>query len=119
MEPFGLLISVSSPDPARLLAFYRDTIGLPRCSDTCDHLLITGPAIHLALVEGAAGRSDEAPHRLTFFVTDLAAEQVRLDEEGVRCSRRMQLEPWGAVRSVFVDPDGNSFELIEYADAVA
>jgi predicted enzyme related to lactoylglutathione lyase len=50
---------------------------------------------------------------LNFFVEDLAAEQKRLEVEGVKFIRTADQEFWGGVISTFVDPDGNYAQLIE------
>lgn len=51
---------------------------------------------------------------INFFVEDLAAEQKRLEAEGVRFIRTAGKEYWGGVISTFVDPDGNYAQLIQF-----
>ena len=51
---------------------------------------------------------------LNFMVDDLAAEQKRLEAQGVKFIRTAGKEYWGGVISTFVDPDGNYPQLIEF-----
>ncbi len=50
---------------------------------------------------------EEYPVKLIFSVTDLDAEQARLERLGVTLTRR----PWGACDAV--DPEGNIFQICQ------
>ena len=43
-----------------------------------------------------------------------AAEQSRLEEQGVKFIRTAGKEYWGGVISTFLDPDGNYCQLVQY-----
>jgi len=61
------------------------------------------------------GPTKEPPRvLLNLMVDDLAAEQSRLEGQGVRFIRTAGREYWGGVISTFLDPDGNYIQLIEY-----
>jgi predicted enzyme related to lactoylglutathione lyase len=51
---------------------------------------------------------------INFFVDDLAAEQKRLKDQGVKFIREEGKEYWGGSISTFLDPDGNYCQLIQY-----
>jgi predicted enzyme related to lactoylglutathione lyase len=62
-----------------------------------------------------SGRSSQ-PARilLNLFVDDLAAEQKRIEAQGVKFLRSAGREYWGGVISTFEDLDGNYIQLIEF-----
>ena len=47
-------------------------------------------------------------------VADLAAEQKRIEGQGVKFIRSAGREEWGGVISTFADPDENYLQLIEF-----
>ena len=49
-----------------------------------------------------------------FAVSDLDAARARLADRGVRSSHEGDVEGYARFAS-FLDPDGNTFQLIEYA----
>ena len=116
MEVNDLFINITSEDPQRLLAFYRDVVGLPVNPNMGDFALKAGSG-----TLGFDGHSEtkglaREPQRvlIDLFVNDLAAEQGRLEKAGVRFIRTAGKEPWGGVISTLVDPDGNYCQLIEF-----
>jgi uncharacterized glyoxalase superfamily protein PhnB len=59
-------------------------------------------------------------HRATgvivaFVVDDLEAEQERLRAEGVPITLPLREEPWGERLFMVEDPNGISYELVEWA----
>lgn len=109
-------INITSEDPARLTAFYRDVVGLPVHEEMGDGAFEVGGAA--LLVDGHSETRGPAkePQRvlINFFVADLAAEQSRLEQQGVEFIRTAGREYWGGVISTFLDPDGNYLQLIEF-----
>lgn len=116
MEVTSFNVNITSEHPDRLAAFYRDIVGLPTIPDMGENALIAGGTPFL--IDGHSETTGDAkePQRvlLNFFVEDLAAEQKRLEAEGVRFIRTAGEEFWGGVISTFVDPDGNYAQLIEF-----
>lgn len=51
---------------------------------------------------------------MNLFVNDVAAEQARLEKQGVQFIRSQGREFWGGIISTFIDPDGNYAQLIEF-----
>ena len=114
LDQFAL--NITSQDPERLNAFYRDVIGLEKNTEMGDHAYVMGGAtLFIDGHERTKGPAQE-PHRylLDFFVADIEAEQARLAAAGVRFIRDKGREDWGGVISTFEDPDGNYVQLIEY-----
>jgi predicted enzyme related to lactoylglutathione lyase len=112
-----IILNINSPDPQRLLAFYRDVVGLaPHADANRESTLMLGDAELVFDSHSAVTGANERPERflLNLFVDDLAAEQKRLEEQGVRFVRTAGREPWGGVFSTFVDPDGNYAQLVEF-----
>ena len=117
----ALSLNVGSPEPERLIAFYRDTLGLtpaPELSPgafslgsgfliVSGHSEVTGPA------------TDAARHLINFITDDLDAEQARLEAGGVTFIRSKGEEFWGGRISTFPDPDGNYCQLIETPESRA
>ena len=116
MNVTNLFINLTSENPERLTAFYRDIVELPKAQDMGENSFMAGGA-----VLGIDGHSEtkgpaREPQRILidFFVDDLKAEQSRLEARGVTFIRKEGKEPWGGLISTFPDPDGNYCQLVEY-----
>ena len=121
MKVNSLVINITSDKPERLLAFYRDVVGLAPNPDIGDGAFNAGGTPFL--IDGHSETSGPAkePQRVlvNFFVDDVKAEQSRLEEQGVKFIRSAGREDWGGVISTFLDPDGNYCQLIEYKPEAA
>jgi predicted enzyme related to lactoylglutathione lyase len=117
-----VVLNLTSVHPERLLAFYRDTVGLvPRGKMGGPWDLAAGTGVLTADGhDGIYGKAKE-PHRwlIDFWVEDIDAEEQRLIAAGVPCIRSKGTEFWGGVISTFVDPDGNYFQLVQYRPELA
>jgi predicted enzyme related to lactoylglutathione lyase len=113
LESFA--INLTSEEPGRLLAFYRDTVGLTPRPEMGDGALQLGDAT--LFVDGHSeikgGAKEPARALIDFFVADLAAEQKRLEAAGVKFIRTAGKEYWGGTVSTFLDPDGNYDQLLQ------
>ena len=109
-------IQITSEDPDRLKSFYRDTVGLPNVPEMGDGAFAVGGAN--LFVDGHSetkGQTREPQRMLVdLVVDDVAAEQARLEEQGVEFIRREGKEEWGGTISTFLDPDGNYCQLVQY-----
>jgi predicted enzyme related to lactoylglutathione lyase len=117
MKVNSLVINITSEKPERLLTFYREVVGLPPHPDSNrESTLIAGGAELVFDSHSETKGPAKEPQRvlINFFVDDLAAEQSRLEEQGVKFIRTAGKEYWGGVISTFLDPDGNYCQLIEY-----
>ena len=117
MKVNNVFINITSEDPARLMAFYRDVVGLETRPDSGEWALALNDNATLGFdghssTKGAA----KEPTRwlLDLFVDDIAAEEQRLEAQGVHFIRKQGRETWGGVISTFVDPDGNYTQIIQY-----
>jgi len=112
-------INVTSEQPDRLLAFYRDVVGLPLKPEWGGYAMEAGGTPFMIDGHSEVKGATKEPQRnlLNFFVEDVAAEQARLEKAGVRFIRTAGREPWGGVISTFVDPDGNYAQIIEVKEA--
>jgi len=115
MDVSSFNINITSEDPERLVAFYRDVVGLP-LNDRGDAFLV-GPEAQI-LIDGHSETKGAAkePQRvlINMFVTDIAKEQAALEAKGVKFIRDQGKEYWGGIISTFPDPDGNYLQLIEF-----
>jgi predicted enzyme related to lactoylglutathione lyase len=116
MEVANFHIQITSEDPDRLKAFYRETVGLPTVPELGDGAFTVGGAN--LFVDGHSETKGDAtqPQRMLvdLVVADLKAEQARLEGQGVKFIRREGNEEWGGTISTFLDPDGNYCQLIQY-----
>jgi predicted enzyme related to lactoylglutathione lyase len=116
MKVNSLVLNVTSEQPELLAAFYRDVVGLAPNAQIGEWAFDAGGTPFL--IDGHSDTHGPAkePQRvlINFFVDDLAAEQRRLEQGGVRFIRTAGREAWGGVISTFLDPDGNYCQLIEY-----
>ena len=113
LESFA--INLTSEEPARLLAFYRDTVGLTPRPEMGDGALQLGDAMLFVDGHSDVKGATKEPARvlIDFFVGDLAAEQSRLEAAGVKFIRTAGKEYWGGTVSTFLDPDGNYGQLLQ------
>ncbi len=116
MQVKDLFVNVTSPDPERLIAFYRDVVGLQPKPEMGEAAFHAGAA-----TIGIDGHSEtqgaaKEPSRvlIDLFVDDVVAERKRIEAQGVNFIRKEGREYWGGVISTFVDPDGNYCQLIEF-----
>lgn len=116
MDVSSFNINITSEEPERLIAFYRDTVGLPPAEGMGEGAFVAGGA-HL-LIDGHSeihGPAKEPARVLiNFFVSDLAAEKSRLEAAGVPFIAEPHREYWGGLITTFTDPDGNYLQLIEF-----
>jgi len=117
MKVNSLIVNLTSERPERLLAFYRDVVGLPLHPDSNrESTLIAGGAELVFDSHSETKGPAKEPQRvlINFFVDDLATEQKHLEGKGVNFIRKAGKEEWGGVISTFTDPDGNYCQLIEF-----
>ena len=117
MQVSGVILNINSPDPQRLLQFYRDVVGIPAHPDENRESTLVAGGMELVFdshssVTGAAAQPERM--LLNFFVDDLGTEQRRMESDGVTFVRSAGREYWGGVISTFVDPDGNYAQIIEF-----
>ena len=109
-------VSRNTENPDRMRTFYRDVVGLAEgAPELGSPFMVGGTALYISPHSEISGSARE-PARvlLNFFVADLAAEQLRIERQGVEFIRTAGREPWGGVISTFPDPDGNYLQLIEF-----
>ena len=107
-------------DLDRLVAFYRDTLGLTPHSVRPDFVAFSFGDVRLSL-----GRHSEVtgpsrdPYRImvNLAVEDIQAVTVRLRQRGVAFVRLPEQEQWGGWVATFRDPDGNLLQLLQQPHA--
>ncbi len=111
----ALSLNLGSPEPERLVAFYRDTLGLTPAPEMSPGAFALGSGFLIVSShsEVAGPATDATRYLINFVVDDLDAEQARLEAGGVEFVRSKGEEPWGGRISTFLDPDGNYCQLIE------
>lgn len=114
MELF--VLTHHSGDHERLRTFYRDVVGISDDHPGMGNPFIMGTTwMYISPHSEVHGPAIEPARILVnLFVADVAAEQKRLESNGVKFSRGMGREPWGGIISTFTDPDGNYMQLIEF-----
>jgi len=109
-------INITSEQPDRLIAFYRDVLQLTPEPEIGEGAFDVGGTS--LLIDGHSETRGPAkePQRvlINFFVDDIDAEQARLEAQGVEFFRDKGREYWGGVISTFRDPDGNYLQFIEF-----
>jgi len=107
-------------DLDRLVAFYRDTLGLTPHSVRPDFVAFSFGDVRLSL-----GRHSEVtgpsrdPYRImvNLAVEDIQAVTVRLRQRGVAFVREPEQEQWGGWVATFRDPAGNLLQLLQQPHA--
>ena len=119
MKVNSLILNITSEDPERLIAFYRDVVQLEPNPQVGEGAFSIGDAT--LSIDGHSETKGPAkePHRalIDFMVDDLTAEQARLEAQGVKFIRTAGREYWGGVISTFLDPDGNYCQLMQFKPA--
>jgi predicted enzyme related to lactoylglutathione lyase len=99
-------------------AFYREKLGLkPISLDSPQReyaAFRVGDTV-FALHGGYRGKVGEANIALHFAFKDLESEVKRLEANGVKFTRDIELMPWGEYQATFVDPDGNEIDMVQLA----
>ena len=100
----------------RLVAFYRDTLGLIMRSHHGDfvNFELGSARLNLGLHDRVSGQSRD-PFRVMVHleVEDIHGLHRRLAEEGVEFIRVPELEEWGGWVATLLDPDGNVLQLLQ------
>ena len=114
IKSFAVNLTSEAPEP--MIAFYRDIVGLARKPEMGDGAFDAGAGELFIDGHSETKGPTKEPHRalIDFFVEDLAAEQKRLEQQGVQFIRTAGREEWGGVISTFLDPDGNYCQLVQY-----
>ena len=103
----------------RMLAFYRDTLGLTPRSERAAFANFEWGRFRLSVAahDGVHGPArDPLRIMIHFEVADIAAACQRLRERGVAFSRPPEQERWGGWVATFADPDGNTLQLLQLPD---
>ena len=90
MEVGTFLVNVTSEQPEALSTFYREVVGLPVNTDMGESAFLVGGSTFIIDGHSETHGPTKEPERwlINFFVDDLAAEQTRLEAQGVRRLRR-------------------------------
>ena len=116
-EIFSFTLDLTSEDPDRLFAFYRDVVGLEPFPAIGPHGLQVseGALLHVDGHSDTKGLTKEPVRQLiNLQVEDVAAEQARMEAAGARFFRKQGREFWGGLISSCLDPDGNIVQIMEY-----
>lgn len=110
-----LIVNINSEQPAQLIAFYKEVIGLaPDFGLTAGAFNVGGATL---IIEGHSEVKGPAlePQRvlLNFVVSNALAEEARLMEQGVRFVRTAYKELGVGTFATFLDLDGNYCQLVE------
>ena len=125
MKVSSFILNVTSEQPERLAAFFRDTVQLEPHPQIGDSAFKVGEGASF-VIDGHSDTKGTAkePHRalINFWVdtpADVVAERERLEAAGVTFIRKEGTEYWGGVISTFLDPDGNYCQLMSMKQEAA
>jgi len=115
----GVLIWTAAERFDAMARFYRDRLGLVPRTSKPDFINFdwAGVRLSIGVHDGVGGRSrDPLRVMVNFAVDDVRALHARLAEDGVRFIRPPEAEAWGGQVATFVDPDGNTLQLMQLPD---
>jgi catechol 2,3-dioxygenase-like lactoylglutathione lyase family enzyme len=114
----SFILNVTSEQPEVLTQFYRDVVALEPDAQIGEGAFIVGDARFIVDGHSETKGTAREPHRylIDFRVDDIAAEEARLEAQGVTFIRKQGGEYWGGVISTFLDPDGNYCQLMEFKE---
>ena len=109
-------VTIWTADLDHLLPFYRDTLDLQLHSVQRDFVAFEwdGMRLNIGRHSEVEGRSRE-PYRImvNLGVTDIHGVYEKLSAGGVEFLRPPEREHWGGWVSTFLDPDGNTLQLLQ------
>ncbi len=110
-----LSVLIWTDDVERLVAFYRDTLGLPASMQEGFAIFDIGGKQALAIGKHSevSGKTKE-PYRVmvNLTVADIQAEYERMKGKGVQFMRPPE-QDMGVKIATFQDPDGNTLQLFQ------
>lgn len=108
-------IIISTGDLARLLPFYRDTLGLGTEMESDRFAVLGGGQIAVGHHSEVEGKSRD-PNRVivNLKVDSCKAEYERLRAMGVEFIREPSREAQDLIIATLLDPDGNTLQLFEW-----
>jgi predicted enzyme related to lactoylglutathione lyase len=122
MDVDHIIVNVNSPQPERLIAYYRDVVQLPPVEGMGPGAFNVGSGSSF-IIDGHSKVTGNAsqPERvlLNLMISDIAKEHDRLAAAGAKVVRDKGREYWGGIISTFEDPDGNYYQLIEFRPELA
>jgi catechol 2,3-dioxygenase-like lactoylglutathione lyase family enzyme len=113
----AIVVSVPVSDQERAKTFYVETLGFELLSDASVpgmrwlQVAPKGGRTSLTLVTWFPSMPAGSLRGLVLRSDDVQADYARLQAAGVQFDGPPESRPWGAVETVFRDPDGNEFVL--------
>lgn len=112
MEFLNSRVIVRPRDPARSVAFYRDTLGLAIFREfPGGTVFFLGGGLLEVSGEGSTGPGQDVV--LWLQVRDITATARELGDAGVPIVREPRQEPWGLLEMWITDPDGLRIVVVE------
>ena len=112
----GVLIWTEAGRFEAMARFYRDQLGLTPRSSKPDFINFDwgGVRLSVSVHDGVHGPSRD-PRRImvNLAVDDIEALHARLAGAGVVFTRPPEAEEWGGRVATFLDPDGNTIQLMQ------
>jgi predicted enzyme related to lactoylglutathione lyase len=115
----GVLIWTEAGRFPALVRFYREALGLVPRTVKADFVSFdwAGVRLSVSVHDGVQGPSrDPLRVMVNLAVDDIEAVHRRLVAAGVSFSRPPESEAWGGRVATFVDPDGNTLQLMQLPD---
>ena len=109
-------VIIWTEDLDKLLAFYRDTLGLTPHSVRSDFVSFKWGGVRLGIgVHSEVKGPTREPNRImvNLGVDDIHKVYDKLTSRGVRFVRVPEKENWGGWVGTFSDPDGNTVQLMQ------
>lgn len=109
---WGITLCVS--DLRKAADFYEKTLGLNKKYEYSSYVGFQCGGVEIGLKPGRIQKRciDNAPS-IEFFVEDVDATYEALKSKGVKFVKAPHDEPWGGREASFLDPDGNSLEIMQ------
>jgi predicted enzyme related to lactoylglutathione lyase len=115
-SPIGVIVSTDAKRFDAMATFYADILALPVRSRHVSFVNFSWGEFRLTIHTHSQVRGPAIdPHRvmINFLVADIAITHQRLVRAGVEFRRAPEPESWGGWVATFVDPDGNTLQLMQ------
>lgn len=107
-KEFSIAVTVS--DGKRTAKWFEDKVGLK--SSVNGHWVVVWPEGANAKIHLCEGTPDPGNTGISFYVSDVAAQEKAMTAKGVKFTKTTEKTEWGT-NAMFADPDANEYWLKE------
>ncbi len=107
-------VTLTVSDLKRAVYFYENVLGLQKKYEFGDYVGFDCGGVEIGLKTwGGGGKPRKGEPCIDFLIHDVDASYRVLKDKGVDFTEGPQDTPWGGRIAIFLDPDGNTLQLVQ------